>query len=81
MKSIIYTKIVITSILAFALIVATGISTTAFVNVFAQGEGGDTGGMSGDEGGMTGGGSNTTDGAMTNGGTGTTDGTIDNSGP
>jgi len=39
MKSIIYTKIVITSILAFALIVATGISTTAFVNVFAQGEG------------------------------------------
>ena len=80
MESKIHSKIVITSLLAFAILGVAGISTV-FVNVFAQGEGGDTGGMSGDEGGMTGGGSNTTDGAMTNGGTGTTDGTIDSSGP
>jgi hypothetical protein len=36
MKSKVYSTIVISSILAFALIAATEISTTAFVNTFAQ---------------------------------------------
>ena len=54
MKSKIYLTIAISSILAFALIA--GISTTAFENVFAQGEGPGgttTGGDSGITSGMT----------------------------
>jgi hypothetical protein len=73
MESKIHSKIVITSILAFAILGVAGMST-GFVNVFAQGEGGGTEGMPSGEG-MTGEGGNTTDSAMTNGGTGTTDGT------
>ena len=74
-------SIFITSILAFALIGATGIPT-AFENVFAQGEGsgGMTGGDSGTTGGMTGGGGNTT-GGMTGGDTGTTTGGMTEGGP
>jgi hypothetical protein len=73
-------SIVITSILAFILIGATGIPT-AFENVFAQGEGpgGMTGGDSGTTGGMTGSDSGTTggtggDSGMTGGGRNTTGG-------
>jgi hypothetical protein len=73
-------SIFITSILAFALIGATGIPT-AFENVFAQGEGsgGMTGGDSGTTGGMTGSDSGTTggtggDSGMTGGGGNTTGG-------
>jgi len=66
MESKIHSKIVITSLLAFAILGVAGISTV-FVNVFAQREGGSTEGMPGGEGG------NITDSAMTNGGTGTTD--------
>ena len=73
MESTIHSKIVITSILAFA-IIGVAVISTVFVNVFAQGEGSGTEGMPGGEG-MTGEGSNTTDTAMTNGGTATTDGT------
>lgn len=80
-------SIFITSILAFALIGATGIPT-AFENVFAQGEGsggmtggdsGTTGGTGGDSG-MTGGGGNTT-GGMTGGDTGTTTDGMTEGGP
>jgi len=71
MESKIHSKIVITSLLAFAILGVAGISTV-FVNVFAQREGGSTEGMPGGEG-MTGEGGNITDSAMTNGGTGTTD--------
>jgi hypothetical protein len=39
---------VITSILAFVLIVETAILTTTFVNVFAQADDGDIGGMTDD---------------------------------
>jgi hypothetical protein len=60
------------SILTFALIAA-GIPS-AFDNVYAQGEGEDTGGTTGSEGGLTEGGGNTTDGTS-EGDTGTTDGT------
>ena len=66
-------SIVISLILAFAILGVAGISTV-FLNVFAQGEGGGTEGMHGSEG-MTGEDGNTTDTAMTNGGTATTDGT------
>ena len=48
MESKIHTKIVITSILEFTLIVETAISTTTFVNVFAQDDDGDIGGMTDD---------------------------------
>ena len=64
-------SIVITSIIAFALIGTAGISVT-FANVFAQGEGpgGISGGDSGTTGGMTGSDSGTTGG--TGGDSGTT---------
>ena len=52
MESKIHSTIVITSILAFALIATVGIPA-AFVSVSGQGEGGGTGGMPGGEG-MTG---------------------------
>ena len=63
MESKIHSTIVITSILAFALIAA--VIPTAFVSVSAQGEGGGTGGMPGGEG-MTGSGGPSADtGGMT----------------
>jgi hypothetical protein len=71
-------SIFITSILAFALIGATGIIPTAFENVFAQGEG--SGGMTGGDSGITGSGGNTT-GGMTGGDTGTTTGGMTEGGP
>ncbi len=45
MESKIHTKIIITSILEFALNVVTAISTTTFVNVFALDDDEDIGGM------------------------------------